>query len=116
MKSFALGDKDRWDIGIDEAGNFVFVDGLNQLGQFLRNRLLFIKNEWKYNISIGVTYYEYILIDNPNIKTIESIFKKVILETPEVSSILEFNLSIGNYILNVKFKVKSTFGVIEGEI
>jgi hypothetical protein len=112
----ALGCNDRWDIGIDASGNFVFVDGLNQLRQVLRNRLLFIKNEWKYNISIGVPYYEYILIDNPNIKTIESIFKKVILETHEVSSILEFNLSLKNHLLNVKFKVKSTFGVMEGEI
>ena len=116
MISLALGDKERWDIGIDAEGNFVMLSDLSQLQQFLRNRLLFIKNEWRYNNTIGVPYYEFILIDNPNFITIESIFKKTILETKEVSKILDFSMSLQNFNLQVNFRAKSVFGVIEGSV
>jgi len=116
MRSLALGDKERWDIGIDEHGNFAMLDGLEQLTQFLRNRLLFIKNEWRYNNTIGVPYFEFILVDNPDFVTIESIFKKTILETKEVSKILSFNMTLKNLNLKIDFRVKSTFGIVEGSI
>jgi hypothetical protein len=116
MKSLALGDNTRWDIGIDENGNFAMVSELSQLQQLLRNRLLFIKNEWRYDNTIGVPYFEFILIDNPNFVTIESILKKTILETKEVSRILSFEMKLENFNLKVNFRVKSTFGIVEGNI
>jgi len=116
MISLSLGKNEEWDMGLDEKGNFAMVSELSQLQQFLRNRLLFIRAEWRYNKTIGVPYYEFILVDNPNFLTIESIFKKTILETEGVEKILDFSMSVKNLILNVNFRVKSKFGIVEGGI
>jgi len=114
MKSLYLGDSSRWDIGIGEDGNFVFIQDANELAQHLRNKLLFVWKEWRYNQEVGVPYYEYILVGNPNIGLIESIFKKEILDTNEVEKLLEFELILNpNHILNVYFVAISIFGRVE---
>ena len=113
MKSLSLGHKDRWDIGIDEDGNFLFLTKAEQVAQFLRNRLLFIFKEWRYNQYIGVPYYEHILVNSPNLGLIESIFKKEILETKEVEELQEFELTLRNLNLNVYFSATSIFGRFE---
>ena len=116
MKSLYLGNNDRWDIGIGEDGNFVFIQDAEQLAQFLRNKLLFIAKEWRYNQLVGVPYYEHILVNTPNLGLIKSIFKKEILETNEVERLLEFELTLRNLNLNVYFSAISIFGRFEVNI
>lgn len=116
MKSLYLGEKDRWDIGIGEDGNFVFVEDDSEVVQNLRERLLFIYGEWIYDITKGVPYYEHILIDNYNLRTIESILKKEILEHELVNEIVYFSMSLNNLVLNVEFKVKTNTAFLEGEL
>ena len=116
MISIALGDKDRWDIGIDSDGNLVMISNINQLVQFLRNKLIFIRGEWRYDIRVGFPYFEFVFVNQPNFLTIESIFKKAILETKEVTKLLDFEMNLENNILRVFFRVDSVFGIVEGEI
>jgi len=113
MKSLALGDKYCWDIGIGTDGNFVFLTKADQVAQHLRSRLLFISKEWRYEQDEGVPYYEHILVNTPNLRLIESIFKKEILETKEISSLDVFEMTLQNLNLNVYFEGISIFGRFE---
>jgi len=116
MLSMALGDKERWDIGIDTSGNLVFVNELDELVQHLRSRIIFIKKEWRYDIRIGFPWWEFVFINNPNLRTIESLLKSLILKTEGVTKILEFEMNLQNNMLNVFFRVDSIYGIAQGEI
>ena len=116
MLSMSLGDKDRWDIGIDSNGDLVFVKDLDEVVQNLRSRIIFIRKEWRYNINIGFPWWEFVFVDNPNLATIESILKKTILKTYGVNKILEFSMSLKNNMLSVFFRVDTLYGIAQGEI
>jgi hypothetical protein len=116
MTSMSLGDKDRWDIGIDAYGNLVFVEKLDEVVQNLRSRIIFIRKEWRYNKNIGFPWWEFVFINNPNLITIESILKKTILKTHGVTKILDFEMSLKNNMLSVFFRVDTIYGIAQGEI
>lgn len=116
MISMSLGDKDRWDIGIDSEGNLVFVTDLDEIVQHLRSRIIFIKKEWRYNKNVGFPWWEFVFIDQPNLSTIQSILKKTILKTEGVVKILEFEMTLKNNMLHVFFRVNTIYGIAQGEI
>jgi len=116
MLSMSLGEKERWDIGIDTEGNLVFVNKLDEIVQHLRSRIIFIKKEWRYNINVGFPWWEFVFVNTPNLSTIESILKKTILKTHGVTKILYFEMSFKNNMLNVFFRVDTIYGIAQGEI
>jgi len=112
----SLGDKDRWDIGIDSNGDLVFVTDLDQVVQHLRSRIIFIKKKWRYNMTVGFPWWEFVFINNPNLITIQSILRKTILKTEGVTKILDFDMNLKNNMLSVFFRVDTIYGITQGEI
>lgn len=115
MQSLGLGDKTVWDLNLD-GNNINIVRKQEELAQTLRNKLIFIRGEWRYEITVGIPYFEHILIDNPNLTIIESLFKKAILETNGVLKMLRFEMKLEKQMLSVSFSVQSIYGNIEGQI
>jgi len=70
------------------------VRGDDALLQHLALRLRFFLGEWFLDLRVGIPYFEDVLIKNPNLVTVQGIFREVILETPGVESISRFDLEV----------------------
>lgn len=100
-----------------ENGDAVLIEDVEgdpaQIEQHLKIKLWLFKGEWFLDTSVGVPYFEDILVKNPNIPNIESILKQKILSTPGVNEILEFSIAFDRQARNltVDFKADTDFGV-----
>jgi len=76
--------------------------------QILKLRLYIIKGEWYLNNSIGLPYFDEILIKNPNLSRIEDLMKREIIAVTGEQSIKTFNLEYNNITreLTVTFTVQ----------
>lgn len=70
------------------------VDGQEEIRQHLMQRLRTFLNEWFLDLSIGLPYFEEVLIKQPNQAGIESIFIEEILQCPGIVRLLDFNLDL----------------------
>jgi hypothetical protein len=82
------------------------VDGDDAVDQQLRIRLKFFLEEWFLDQRVGIPYYRDILIKNPSLDLIRSVFKAAILETPGVASVgtLELSIDAASRTLNLTFQ------------
>jgi hypothetical protein len=64
------------------------------VAQHIAIRLRTFFGEWFLDADEGVPYFELILVKNPDLGRINSIFRSVILETPGVSSIARLQLTV----------------------
>ena len=99
-----------------EKGRLKIVEDAAEVLQHIRTRLQFYQGEWFLNTNSGVPYHQRIFTKPINLVNIESIFKTIILETPEVSKLLEFSLEYEGgsaRMLYVKFSAETSFGVID---
>lgn len=73
-------------------GDFVFVDGVEELRQAILSRFRFFLGEWFLDLREGVPYYRDVLVKNPDVNLVRSVFRQVLASTPGVLSILRFDL------------------------
>ena len=101
------------DIIIDDFDLQLCEDDL-YLIQKLKIKFLFFYGEWFLDITQGIKYYEEILIKDPNVFTIDNMFKLTIMEDGYFSSIIEyqsdFNLQKREF--SVSFKAMKNNGEI----
>lgn len=97
------------DILITDAA-FSIVRGDDALLQHLAIRLRFFLGEWFLDLRVGIPYFESILLKNPNLITVQSVFREAILETPGVASISRFDLDVNasTRVLTLEFTVIKT--------
>ena len=76
------------------SGGFELVDGVDAIRQHVAIRLQFFQGEYFLDESRGVPYFTDILVKNPDLVLIRSIFRQVILETPGVISITDYQLDL----------------------
>lgn len=110
------------DIALDSDGDLFFVNGdlrlingIYYVRQKIKRRLQFFLGEWFLNLSIGVPYFQKILIKNPNKLDIINYLKRTVLLTEGVKSMESFELySIENQPrqLGVKFQATTSYGRI----
>jgi len=62
----------------------------DELIQRLKIKFLFFFGEWFLDTTKGIKYFEEIMKKNPNINTVDNIFKRTILEEPEVKLLTEY--------------------------
>lgn len=93
--------------------DFKLTDGSDLVSQKLKQKLKTIQGEWAFNEDLGVPYFTEILIKNPFLDRIKSIFIKVIQSVEEIASITELDVSLGNdRTLTVNFKVLDNQGYV----
>ena len=98
-----------------ENGDLVTISGSEELKHFLLTRLQWFYGEYPFDTSIGVRYFEDVLVKNPNIPNIETLFKNVISETDGVNKVkgFSFDYNAENRSASVYFEVDTKYGDIE---
>lgn len=81
------------------------VTGDDAIVQHLSVRLRLFKGEWFLDLRVGIPYYDSILIKNPDLVAIRSIFRRAILTTPGIASLdaLDTEFDAANRRLTVTF-------------
>lgn len=90
------------------------VNERDRVRQHLKIRLWFFLGEWYLDTTAGVPFFEEILVKAPNISRIENILKVIILETPDVNEITEFDVDYDPRArtFRLDFGVTTTFGTL----
>lgn len=73
-------------------GTLAFVDGPQLVRQRLMSRFRFFLGEWFLDQRLGVPYFRDVLVKNPDLGVIRSLFRRLILTTPGVLSLTSFEL------------------------
>lgn len=110
------------DIALTDDGELLFIDGdlrlvngIDYIKQTIKRSLQFFLGEWFLNLTIGVPYFQKILIKNPNKLDVVSYLKRAVLLTEGVQSMESFELyTIENEPrqLGMKFHVITSYGRI----
>lgn len=98
---------------LDE-GNFELNSGIDAVRQHLKQRLQTFLGEWFLDNRVGVPYYEHILIKNPNPSVLDTVFKSVILNTPGILELIEFDIDLDEATRQMTLVFKAN--TVDGEI
>ncbi len=66
------------------------IDPIAEIRQKIAVRLRFFKGEWFLDQNIGVPYFQSILVKNPNLPMIQSIYREAIVTVPGVRDLKDF--------------------------
>ncbi len=72
------------DMALSSAGLPFFIGSVDEAIQRLRVRFLFFLGEWYRDTLLGMPYYEHVLIKQPNLTLVRSLFRQLILGTPGI--------------------------------
>ena len=82
------------DVYMDDTNNLAMVYDAEAIGQHIRQRLKFWRNEWFLNRDAGIEWLRYLLGQQPTIAPVaEAVIKREILDTPGVTAILGIDIS-----------------------
>jgi hypothetical protein len=90
----------------------MITDSLTAIAQRVRIALQFFLGEWFLDLSVGVPYYERILVKNPDVRNVQSIIRKTILNVQGIRSLLSLKLSYDSSIrkLTITYTANTDFG------
>jgi hypothetical protein len=90
------------------------IHGIEAIAQRIRVRFRWFLGEWFLDQRQGVPYYAHILIKNPDPILISYVFRQVLLKTPGVASVSNFQASIDrrSRMLTVDFEATLDDGTI----
>lgn len=91
---------------------FSIVTGIDEIRQRCIQNLRTFLGEWFLDTTIGVPYFQAILVKNPQENVVDTFLKNEILSTPGVVELLEYDADFDSSIrtLNVTFKVDTDVG------
>ena len=91
------------------AGDIVLISGAEAIVQAIRIRLQFFKGEWFIDLNAGIPWFQDVLVKNPDVNLLYSIFRKALLETPGVLAVNALSLSLdrGTRTLTVSYRVST---------
>ena len=83
------------------------------VSQKIETTLRFFKNEWFLNRTLGMPYYTDILVKNPDLKLVTSLFKNAITKIDEIENIIKFEvlLDTATRILTIYFEAQTSDGI-----
>lgn len=110
MSDFAM-DTATGDVDLSR-DDLYFVTGADAVAQHLLIRLRTYKGEWFLDQRVGIPYYSQILVKNPNLAAIQSVYRRAIESTPGVDALTSISLEFdtANRQLTLRFTA-----VLEGE-
>lgn len=79
----------------------------------LSNLFGMFKGEWFLDQRVGVPYFQYVMVSNPNLRLIGNIFTQVALAAPGVASVSDVSLNFTprNRTLDVEIAAQTNEGV-----
>ncbi len=100
---------------IDENGDWIFGNGRNSylinenaVAQNLQSRILEYRNDWFANYNAGVDY-DFLLTNKETQSELETSIRKIILETQDVQSIINFFAEKIERSLNIRVNVTTLY-------
>lgn len=99
---------------IIENGDLVLNSGAQAILQHILQRLRIFLGEWFMDVTIGLDYFNQILIANPDQSKIDALFINQICGTPGVDQLNSYSFSpdFTNRVLTVRFQVQTTSGIV----
>lgn len=101
------------DLTVDETGNLRMVYDAEAVGEHARQRLMFFRGEWFLDAGVGVDWYGQVLgFAQSRMQVAEAIVKRVILQTPGVTSLEGVSTSYERSVRGVRvsdIRVQTTF-------
>lgn len=96
-------------------GDLVLVSGKQAILQNILQRLRVFLGEWFLDNTIGLPYFQQILVKNPDLGKTDAIFQNVILGTPGVEqlSTYSFQADTATRVLRLAFSVETTSGTVD---
>lgn len=70
------------------------IEDADAIAQKIGIRLRFFLGEWFLDERVGIPYYQQILVKNPNLVAVQSLFRRSINTTPGVEEITSFDLAV----------------------
>lgn len=83
--------------------------------QHILQRLRIYLGEWFLNTTIGVAYFQLVLVKNPDESKVDAIFQSTIIQTPGVVSLTSysFNPNFATRQLEISFSALTTNGTVD---
>lgn len=99
-------------------GDLVLTEKSDAIRQHVRQRLWTFFAEWFLDTSVGVPYYQVILVKNPSLANVEGVLQQEILATPGITELLAFELDYDSATreLSVEFQARALDEVIDFSI
>ncbi len=92
-----------------ENNELVLFDGADEITQLVQQRLNTFLGEYFYDTSIGVPYFEQILVKNPQPAIVYALLKNMITETDGVTELTEFDVDYdaANRTMDIDMAIKA---------
>jgi hypothetical protein len=112
MNSLRLNDQ--YDLVI-QTNEFVPISGREAITQHLAVRFGIFFAEFRYDTSVGVPYYQDILVKNPSFVVVQERLRQTILLTPGIIDLIDFffDLVESERSASLRFRAQSTEGIID---
>ncbi|QMV49886.1 MAG: baseplate sheath protein [Mu-like cryoconite phage AB09] len=110
------------DIALDATGDLLItdgalslVDGADAVTQLLSQSYKFFAGEWFLDVDLGIPYFEKVFTKNPDPVVLDTIFKRVALNTPGILSLDSFGFQFDSKMrsLTIRLRATSTDGPVE---
>ena len=97
-------------------GDWAFAIDREGIQQRISQVLKTIAGEWFLDLDYGLPYFEQVLVKNPNLPSVQDIFRRAILSVKGVSSVERLNLSLDttSRTLTVSWVVLTDLGLLVG--
>lgn len=106
-----LLDDATWDL-VTEVTDLKLVEKADAIRQHLCQRLKTFLGEWFLDLRIGVPYFQRVMVKNPDPVVLDSVFKYEIINTPGITELLSFDLTIDGRQLLLAFVAACDDGAI----
>lgn len=95
-------------------GDIALIDNAERVAQAIRIKLRSFLKEWFLDTTYGLPYWDEILIKNPSLTNIRSIFRTQILAVDDVNSVTSLTLDHDKQTrtLTVDFTCDTTYGLV----
>ena len=95
-------------------GDFIVIDNAERVAQQIKIQLLTWIGEWFLDTTHGVPYLDYILVKNPNLELIASIFREQIMKVDDVDFVnsLEIDYDAQARTMTVEYEASTSYGLV----
>lgn len=86
------------DILLDKSGDLYFKGAdivlANSVRQKIKIRLRWFFQEWRWDDEVGIPYFEYLLVKNPDLDQVKEIIEEQIFNVDEVTEVNDVSIEI----------------------
>ncbi len=97
-------------------GDWAFAEDRTGIQQRISQVLKTIAGDWFLDLDYGIPYFEQILVKNPNLPSVQDLFRRALLSVKGVSSVerLTLDLNTTSRTLTVNWVVLTDLGLLVG--